>query len=209
MCCRALPNDFIAEVIFAENFVHEHLYIVSNVIIQMYINRRCLAHNALDGHEVLIYPVEVLLLVPHIAVHLLLKGFQLVDVQLLLRLGDGLGHLGIPADVDLLGIVGAAGKGRVNVDQVHLDAPVLQIGTGGDALPSDHQVSVRVLAHRLLLLHLVQGHPPLEHHGHIVRTLVLEDAVEVAQYGLSLNGFGDEGDVFNRHGNPPYASMGT
>ena len=167
--------------------------------IQMHINGRRLTHDTLDGHEVLIHPVEILLLIPHVAVHLLLKGFQLVHVQLLLRLGDGLGHLWVPADIDLLGVVGAAGKGRVDIDQVHLDAPILQIGTGGDALPPDHQVTVRVPAHRLLFLHLVQWHPPLEHHGHIVRALVLEDAVEIAQHGLSLDGFGDKGDIFNRH----------
>ena len=167
--------------------------------IQMYVDRSRLAHDALDGHEVLIHPTEVLLLVPHIAVHLLLKGFQLVDVQLLLCPGNGLGHLRVPADVDLLGVVSATGKGRVNVDQIHLDALILQIGAGGDALSPDHQIAVRIFAHRLLLLHLIQRHPPLEHHGHVIRALVLEDAVEIAQHSLPLNGFGDEGDIFNRH----------
>ena len=78
-----------------------NIVIVADVVIQMDINRRRFTHDRFNCHEVFIHPTEVLFLIPHIAIHFFLKGSQLVDVQLLLRLGDGLRHLGIAADVDL------------------------------------------------------------------------------------------------------------
>ena len=169
------------------------------MVIQMDINRRCLTHNGFDCHEIFIHPAKILLLVPHIAVHLFFKGFKLVNVQFLFRLGDGLRHLGITADVDLLCVVRAAGKGRVDVDQIDLNTTLFQIGTGGDTLASNDHVAIGVFADGFLFFHLVQGHSPLEYHGGVVRALVFEDTVEVAQDGLALNGFRDERNVFNRH----------
>ena len=193
------PNDLVHEIFFPKNFVQQNLYIVPNMPIQMHIDGCCLAHDRFDCHKIFIHPTEILFLVPHIAVHLLLKGFQLVNVQLPLRLGDGLRHLGIAADIDLFGVVGPAGKGRVDIDQIDLDTLLLQIGAGRDALaPNDH-VAIGVLADGFLFFHLIKGHPSLEDHLGVVRTLVFENAVEVAQDSLALNGFGDEGNIFNRH----------
>ena len=152
------------------------------MIVQVNEKRCRFAHDRFDCHEVFIHPVEILLFVPHIAVHFFLKGFQLVNVQLLLRLGNGPRHRGIPADVDLFGVVGPAGKRRINIDQIDLDTLLLQIGAGRDALaPNDH-VAIGVLNHGFLFFHLIKGHPPLEDHLGVVRTLVFENAVEIAPY---------------------------
>ena len=132
-----------------------------DVVIQMHINGRSFAHHTFNGHEVLVHPVEIFFFIPYVAVHLFLKGFQFLDVQLLLCLGDGLGHLGVAAEVDFLGIIRTAGKGRIDGHQVHLDPLLLQISAGRDALSTDDQVAILVFSHGLLFFHLVQGHPTL------------------------------------------------
>ena len=169
----------------------------------MHINRCRFAHNRLDCHKIFIHPTEIFFLVPHIAIHLFLKGFQFVDVQFLLRLGDDLRHLGVPTDIDLFCVVRPAGKGWVNVDQINLDTPLFQVGAGGDALTTNDHVAVGVLAHSFLLFHLIKGHSPLENHRGIVGAFVLENTVEIAEDGLAFDGFWDKGDVFNRHGFAP------
>ena len=193
------PCDFISKIILTKHFVHQNFYIVPDMPIQMHIDRCRFAHDALDRHEVFVHPAQVLFLIPDIAVHLFLKGFQLVHIQFPLRLRDGLGNLGIAADIDLFGVVRAAGKGRVDVDQVNLNALLFQIGAGRHAFAANDHVAIGVLAHGLLLLHLVQGHSPLERHGQLVRALVAQNAVEISQHRLPLHGFGNEGNVFNGH----------
>ena len=195
----ALPDNLVSEIVFTKNLVHQDLHIMPDVIVQMHIDRCCFAHDALDRHEVFVHPAQVLFFIPDIAVHLFLKGFQLVHIQFPLRLRDGLGNLGIAADIDLFGVVRAAGKGRVDVDQIDLNALLFQIGAGRHAFAANDHVAIGVLAHGLLLLHLVQGHSPLERHGQLVRALVAQNAVEISQNSLSLYGLGNEGNVFNGH----------
>ena len=101
---------------------------MSDVIVQMHIYAGVFAHHALDGHEVLVHPVEVTLLVPDVAIHLFLKRLHVVIVESLLSILYGFLHERIAANIYLLGIVGAAGKGRVNVNQINLNALLLQIG---------------------------------------------------------------------------------
>lgn len=128
-----------------KNFIQQNFYIVPNVPIQMNINGCRLTHHTLDGYKVLIHPVEILFLIPHIAIHFFLKGFQFLDVQFLFRLGNGLSHLGVAAEIHLLGIVRAAGKGWVDVHKVHLDTLLLQIGAGGDTLSTDIWITLRTM----------------------------------------------------------------
>ena len=203
----ALPDNLVSEIVFTKNLVHQDLHIMPNVIVQMHIDRCRFTHDTFDRHEVFVHPAQVLFFIPDIAVHLFLKGFQLVHIQLPLRLRNGLGNLGIAADIDLFGVVRAAGKGRVDVDQIDLNALLFQIGAGRHAFAANDHVATGVLAHGLLLLHLVQGHSPLERHGQFVRALVAQNAVEISQHRLLLHGFGNEGDVFNGHYPCPPFSM--
>jgi len=91
--------------------------------------------------------------------------------------------------------------------KVNLNALLFQIGAGRHAFAANDHVAIGVLAHGLLLLHLVQGHSPLERHGQLVRTLVAQNAVEIAQHRLPLHGLGNEGNVFNGHYPCPPFSM--
>ena len=180
-----------------------------DVIVQMHIDRCRFAHDAFDRHEVFVHPVQVLFLIPDIAVHLFLKGFQLVHIQLPLSLHDGLGNLGIAADIDLFGVVRTAGKGRVDVDQVNLNALFFQIGAGRHAFAANDHVAIGVLTHGLLLFHLIQGHSPLERHGQLIRALVAQNTVEISQNSLSLNRLRDKRYIFNRHYTSSYLSVSS
>ena len=73
-------------------------------------------------------------------------------------------------------------------------------------LPSQKQdAAIGVLSHCLLLLHLIQGHPPLKLLRNLVRALVAQNPAEIPQYSLPLHRFGDKGYIFNRHAlMPPF-----
>ena len=177
--CGSLPYYLIYEVVLSKYFIHENLYVMTDMPIQMNINRSSFAHHTLNRHQVFIHPVQVFLLIPNVTIHLFLKSFQFFNVKFLLCLGNRLCHFGIASDVHLLGIVGSAGEGRVNVDQINFDPLLFQVGTSGNTFATDDHAAVRVLAHGLLLLHFVQWHPPLENHLRVVGTLVFQDPVEV------------------------------
>ena len=155
MGCSAFPNDFVAEIFFPEHFVQQYFYIVTNMVIQMHIDGCRFAHDGFYCHEVFIHPAQVFFFIPHIPVHLFLERFQVGNVQFLLRLGNGFRDLGIPADIHLFGVVCPTGKGRVDINQINLNALLFEVGTGRNAFPSDNQVALRIFAYRFLLLHLI------------------------------------------------------
>ena len=53
----SLPYYLIDKSIFSKDFVKEYFYIMNYMIIQMHIDTCLVAHDALDGHEVLVHPV--------------------------------------------------------------------------------------------------------------------------------------------------------
>ena len=50
------------------------------VIIKFYINRCSFTHDTLNRHEILVHPVQILFLIPYIAIHCFFKGFQIFKV---------------------------------------------------------------------------------------------------------------------------------
>ena len=100
------PNNLISKVLLTEYLVHKNLYIMSYVIVEMYIYACGIAHYRLDSHEVLVHPVEVVLLIPDVAIHLLLEFLHVTIVELLLCLVDSLLHERISAYINLLCVVG-------------------------------------------------------------------------------------------------------
>ena len=95
----------------------------------MHIDAGPFAHDTLDSHEISVHPVQVILLVPNVTIHLFLEGLHLFDVKFLLSLTDGISHFGVAAHIDLLGIVGSRGERRVNINEVNRDATIFQIST--------------------------------------------------------------------------------
>ena len=110
------------------------------------------------------------------------------------------------ANIDLFGVVGAAGKRRVDIHQINLDPRVLKISAGRQALPPQQQVvpapAPGCLAHLFNLFHFVARHAPLDFFNHSVAVPVAQPALAVrrGQQGLPFYGVGQVGRVFNRHG---------
>ena len=176
---------------------------MADVPVEVHVDAGGVAHDGLDGHQVLVHPVEVALFVPDVAVHLLLEGAELVDVQFGLGLAEGLGGLGIAAEVDFLGVVRPAGKGRVDVDEVDRDAPVFQVSTSRDALAPQDEVVVRVLPDPLGEVGFVVGHAARDALDDAVAVAVAQEALcadKVVEQGLPFEGVGEVGDVFYGHG---------
>ena len=122
VCCRSFPYDFISEVIFSENLIHQHLHIMSYMPVQMNINTCRIAHHTLDGHQIFVHPVQIAFLVPNVTVHLLLKGFQLFHIQLYFSLSHCFRHFGVPPYINLLRIIRPAGERGIDIYQIHTDA---------------------------------------------------------------------------------------
>ena len=109
----------------------------------MDINRRITRHHRLDGTKVLIHPVEILLLLPHVAIHLFLKGGEAIVIDLF-ALFD-LARLvlkGITPEIDFLRVVRAGRERRIDVNKIDLDALVLQVGACAQASPRITRLSV-------------------------------------------------------------------
>lgn len=159
---EVLPDDFIDEVFFTKYFIHEYFDVVSNVIVKMYIDAGTLAHDAFDGDEVFVHPVEVSLFVPYVAIHFFLEGFQLFYIEFFFALLYGFCHFGVATNIHFLGIVGTGGKGRVDIDEVDFDALLFQVGTSRQAFsPQQHVATVVFAPHMLYLLHFIERHSPL------------------------------------------------
>ena len=147
--------------------------------IQMHIYACLIAHNALDGHQVLVHPVQVALFIPHVTIHLFFKGFQFLNIEFRFCLLDSCRHLGIATNIHLLGIVGTTGERWVNIYKVNLNTFVFEIGTSRKAFATNHQI-VGILAYLLFQLHLVKGHTTL----HSLQNLVV---VTIAQNSFGAN----------------------
>ena len=198
VCSRPFPHNFIPEIILPEHLIHQYLDIMSDMPIQVHVDAGRVAHHGLDGHQVFVHPVEVALLVPDVAIHLFLKSLQFFYVQFVFCLAYRLRHPRISPQVHLLGIVRAAGKGRVDVHQVHGDAAVLEVGAGGEALAADDEVVRRVggVAHVFAQFGFVVGHAAGDALHHAVVIPVAENAAgadEVVQQGLSFQRVGEVG----------------
>ena len=166
---------------------------MSDVIIQMHIDACILAHHALDCHQILVHPVEVSFLVPDVSVHFLLKLFHFLIIEILLRFFHYFLHKRIAADKDFLGIIGSAGKGRVNINQIHLYALLLEIGTGRKALTMHHQVMLLVGASLFERFHLIERHSSLNMLHDAIVVTIAENAAgahKIIQEGLPLQGIG-------------------
>lgn len=150
------PYNFIPKIILTKDLIQQNLDIMANMPIQMDINACRIAHHGFDCHQILVHPVEIVLLVPDIAVHLLLERPQFLDIQFAFSLTNGLGNLGVASQIDLLGIIGTAGKGRINIDQIHGDSFVLQIGAGRQTLSANNEIAVRIVFPALSKLGLVK-----------------------------------------------------
>ena len=107
----------------------------------------------------------------------------------------------VMAQVDLLGIVGTTGKRRVDIDQVHLDAPIFQIGTGGHAVAAHHHILVWVFADGFFAHHVVFHHAALNDGYYITVSTIVElsaGANKVAKHGLTFQRC-IEWDIFDCH----------
>ena len=200
MSIGLFPNNLIYKVLLSEYLIHQNLDIVSDMIVKVYVDAGGIAHDGLDGTEVFVHPVQVALLVPDVTIHLLLEGTQLVAVQFALGLVDSLCHSWIAAHIDLLGIVGSAGKGRVDIHQVHLDVVLLQISTGGETLASHHQVVTLAVA--FFQFHLVERHAAADALIHLVGITIAQHSAgahKVVEHGLPFKGANGIGYVFYSH----------
>jgi len=205
MCGCAFPNYFILEAVFPEHLVHQHFDVVADVPIEVHVDAGVVRHDGFDGHEILVHPVEVVLFGPDVAVHLLVESAELVVGEFLFGPGQGGCDLGISADVDFLGVVGAGGEGRVDVDEVDLDARLLEMGAGGEALAADHQAGILLVrpADGFQRVELIARHAAGDAAQNLVAVAVGEQAAgadEVVEHGLALDGLGKIGNVVNGHG---------
>ena len=82
----------------------------------MNVDRGAITHNALDGHQILVHPIEIALLVPNITVHLLFKITKIFEIQFLFSLGNRLCNFRITTHINLFCIVSTACKRRINID---------------------------------------------------------------------------------------------
>ena len=155
MRCTSLPNNLISKVLLTEYLVHKNLYIMSYVIVEMYIYACGIAHYRLDSHEVLVHPVEVVLLIPNVAIHLLLEFLHVAIVELLLCLVDSLLHERISAYINLLCVVGTRSERRVDIYKVYLYALVFEVGTSRQTLAVHDDIAVGVCSDGLAFSHFV------------------------------------------------------
>ena len=156
----SLPDNLINEILFSKNLIHQYLYIMTYMTIKLNINTCFVAHNALHSHKVLIHPIEVTLFIPYVTIHLFFKGLQILNVKFAFSLGNRCSYLWISTYIHLLGVVGTACKGRVNIDEISKDAFVSKISTSRQTLTTNHQI-VWILAYLLFQLHFVEGHTTL------------------------------------------------
>ena len=134
------PNYFIEKLILSKNLIHYNFNIMRNMPVQMQVDRCVITHDTLDGHEVFVHPVEVILLVPDVTIHLFLKGSQFIQFHRLFSLFDFLRQQRVPAQVDFLGVISAGGKGGIDIDQIHSNSLIFQIGAGGKTFAADKQI---------------------------------------------------------------------
>ena len=125
------------------------------MVIQMYIYGSTFTHNTFDCHEVFIHPAQVLLLIPDIPIHFFFKRLEILNIQILFGLSDCFRNLWILADIHFFRIIRSAGKGRVDVHQVNLNALLFEVGTGRNAFAPDNHIAVRIFTYCFLLFHLV------------------------------------------------------
>ena len=119
---------------------------MTDMPVQMHIDAPCFAHHFLDNQQPLIQPVQVVLLLPYIAIHHLFADGAAISFDC---------GLAAVSQINLLGVIRAAGERRIYVDQVHRDVFGLQVRAGGQAIALDKQipeirVRIKVLVKGLL-----------------------------------------------------------
>ena len=165
----------------------------------MHIDACTVTHHTLDGDEIFIHPVQILFLVPDIAVHLFLERAQGIVCQLRLRRTQFLRDARIPPQIDLLCVVRSARKRRVNVNEIHMPPLLAQIGARRNALAANDEVLRRIRPDALLLRQLVDGHPAPQIVGEHVLPMIAQGAPKIVQYRLPLDRLREKRDISYRH----------
>ena len=124
-----MPNNLISKLIFTKYLVHKNFHIVSNMPIQMHIDRSSVAHNGFDCNKVLIHPIQIAFFVPYIAIHLFFEVAQLFTINFSLGLFNSLCHFWIATNINLLGIIGTTCKRWVNINKVYFHSFFFKIST--------------------------------------------------------------------------------
>ena len=127
---RTFPTNFVNKVFFSKNLVHQHLNIMPNMPVEVYIDAGSVTHNATDGDKVFVHPVQVFFLIPDITIHFFLQsicGILIVWDTLLMR-GNFLRGFWITPQINLLSVVSTTRKWWINVDKIYLSPLFLKIG---------------------------------------------------------------------------------
>ena len=168
----------------------------------MNINRSHITHYGFYCHKVLIHPIQIAFLIPHIAIHLFFKVAQLFAVNFCLGLLNSLCHFWIATNINLLGIIGTTGKRRVDVNKVYFHSFLLKISTGSKTLATKHEVMIRILAHHFLTFYFVERHTTLNALKHFTVVTIAKNALrahEVIEYSLSFEDIGVVRNIFYCH----------
>ena len=166
----------------------------------MNIDGCIIAHHRFDGAEIFIHPVEILLLLPHVAVHLLLKGGEAVVIDLfalfdLARLALKV----ITPEIDFLRVVRTGRKRRINVNKINLDTLILQVGACAQTFAADHEiVGLGIRADLLLQLHLIARHAATKTVLDLVIAVIAQRPCEI-ENRLSLDRIGCKRYEFSAH----------
>ena len=175
---------------------------MSNMPIQMHIDTCRITHYRLDSHQVFIHPVEVTFLVPNVPIHLFLKRTQFFYIQFAFSLTDGFGHFGIATKIHLFGIISTAGKGWIDINQVHGNAFVFKVSTSRKTLATKHKISFLVSAYTFLQLGFIERHSLLNAFFYTVVVAIAENTFstyKIVEYGLTFQCIGEIGYVFCCH----------
>ena len=171
--------------------------------VEMDIDTGVFRHDGLDCSQILVHPIEVLLLVPNIPVHLLLKR----GVCFVGNLGTGLRTFslqGVPAKDNLLGVICARRERRVDIDEVNLHAFVFQIGAGRKTFTANDKI-VRIAGRSDMFTrpHLVERHSTAKRCLNRVVPIVAKRTGEVVQYRLPFDGLGEKRNKLCAHFHSP------
>ena len=202
MGINSLPYYLIPEIIFTKYLIHKNLHIMSDVPIQMYIDRGSIAHNGLYCHKVLIHPIQIAFLIPHITIHLFFKVTQFFAINLCLGLLNSLCHFWITTNINLLGIIGTTCKRWVNINKVYFHSLIFKISASRKALTPKHEVMIRILAHHFLTFYFVERHTTQNSLKHFIVITIKEFALwtgNYIEYSLSCKDIEGVGNIFDCH----------
>ena len=197
-----MPYYLIPEIILTKYLIHENLHIVSDMPIQMNIDRSRVAHNSFDCNEVLIHPIQIAFLIPHISIHLFFKVTEFFAIKLCLSLLNSFCHPRITTNINLLSIIGTAVKRRVNINKVYFHTFLFKISTSRKTLATKYEIMIRILAHYFLAFYFVEWHTMLNTFKHFTIITIAKNALcahKVIKYSLSFKDIGIVRNIFDCH----------